>query len=333
MSVIASITNIREPKSCNNLVSEFMTFNEPHLYTISDGVGNVEVSNSDEYPIYGERSQKIRFLTNLPATFNSGGDYTNGVAPRTGQYCICWELQKNDPDADVTYTAEVTVNGTLTSSRTVVGNAYSTSGFVDGQVNTFYTFFYMNADDEFAFAWTTQCDTVDTVIYVDGFGLFFNDKALQSPPFYVEPKHLVMKFQQRTDFTNTQTLDANIETDFAFIGTSVIKNTPNDILDIAGFSVPTKVDTMITRVAQFTAVVPSGGSKHIIARLLVNSVVVREEIHAFVRTDGSDEPVHFMFKIPTDATLLANQCKIVLEPNASTVIKLRDSLHEEILNP
>ena len=333
MSVTASITNIREPKSCNNLVSEFMTFNEPHLYTISDGVGNIEVSNSDEYPIYGERSQKVRFLNNLPATFNSGGDYTNGVAPRTGQYCICWELQKNDPDADVTYTAEVTVNGTLTSSRTVVGNAYSTSGFVDGQVNTFYTFFYMNTDDEFAFAWTTQCDTVDTVIYVDGFGLFFNDKALQSPPFYVEPKHLVMKFQQRTDFTNTQTLDADIETDFAFTGTSVIKNTPNTILDIAGFSVPTKLNTMITRVAQFTAVVPAGGGKHIIARLLVNSVVVREQIHAFVRTAGNDEPVNFTFVVPTDATLLANQCKIVLEPNHETVIKLRDSLHEEILNP
>lgn len=333
MSVIASITNVREPKSCNNILTEWMTFNEPHLYTISDGVWNIEVSNSDEYPIYGERSQKIRFLANLPATFNTGGDQTLGIAPRTGEYCFVWELQKNDPTADVTYTAEVYVNGVLTSARTVVGNAYSTSGFVDGQVNTFFTWFNLNADDEFSISWTVQSDTVDAVIYVDGFGLFFNDKALQAPPFYVEPKHLTMKFQRRTDFTNTETLSSGIETDFAFVGTSVIKNTPNDILNTSGFSVPTKLNAMITRSVQFTAEVPSGSGENIVARLLVNATVVREQTHEFIRSTGNDEPISFLFKVPVDAVLLENQCKIVLEPSAETVIKYRDSLHEEILNP
>lgn len=313
MSTTATITNIREPKSCNNLVSEFMTCNEDIDYNITAGVGNLLVTNSDEYPIYGERSQKVRFLTNLPATFTSSGTLTQSIAPKTGQYCLVWEMQKNDPTADVTYTVECFVNGTLTSARTVVGNAYSSSGFVDGQVNSFWTFIDLTAGDEVSFSITAQCDTIDTIIYVDGFGLFFNDKALQAPPFYVPPTNLSQKWQQRYDSVGTNTLTEDAENGNEFIGVSTTNCVPTLIFETGQFQ-PTKLNNLFRVVTQFNVEVPAGTGLYIDIIFKVNDVLIQSQSHSIHYTATEFQPIYNVFELPVDANFLQYGGEVYLIP-------------------
>jgi len=329
MSTIASITTTREAKTTVNLCSEFMTFNEPAVYTVSSGSSNIEVSNSTEFAMYGNSSMKIRFLGTGEAVINLGLP-SQSTLKEPIRHLISFDAYKDDETADATVTLESYLNDTLVSE--LVCNLYSSSGFTDGQINTFFGLLNPLADDVVSFQLKVQCDTINTVIYLDGFKVEADRFALLQPSLYTEPPFKTLKYQQRSDFTNTQTLSSGIETDFAFIGTLVEKNVDNDILDIAGFSVPTKINTVITRTVNFTAVVPSGGNKYIRVKLLVNSVAVRESIHHFVLTAGSDEVVSAIFELPVNATVLANQCKIVLEPNAETVIKNRVSLHKEVAN-
>lgn len=329
MSTIASITTTREPKTTVNLCSEFMAFNEDVLYTVSSGSSNIEVSNSTEFAMYGSRSMKIRFLGTGEAVINLGVK-SESTLKEAIRHLVSFDAYKTDETSDVTVTLESYLNASLVSE--LVCNMYSTSGFTDGQINTFFGLLYPLVDDVISFQLKVQCDTINTVIYLDGFKVEADRFALQQPSLYSEPPFKTLKWQQRSDFTNTTTLDANIETDFAFIGTLVEKNVDNDILDIAGFSVPTKLNTLITRSVNFTAVVPSGGDKYIRVKLLVNAVVVRESIHHFVLSSGSDEVVSAIFDLPVNQEVLENQCKIVLEPNASTDIKNRISLHKEVAN-
>lgn len=318
MSVTASITNIREPKSCNNLVSEAMTFNEDIDYDITDGVGNLLVTNSDEYPIYGERSQKIRFLNNLPATFTIPNGLTNYTAPKTGRYCLVWELQKSDETADVTYTVECFVGGVITSSRTVVGKAYNTSGFVDGQVNTFYTFFDLNAGDVTSYFITAQCNTVDTVIHVDGFGLFYNDKALQSPPFYTPPTNLSQKWQQRYDSIGTNTLTEDAENGNEFIGVSTT-NCVSSLINVAGQFQPTRVNALFHVITAFDAEVPAGVDNHIDIIFKVNDVLIQSRSHLLHKGVGETQQIYNIFEIPVDANFLQYGGEVYLIPKGSDV--------------
>lgn len=318
MSVTATITNIREPKSCNNLVSEFMTFNEDITYNITAGVGNLLVTNSDEYPIYGERSQKVRFLSNLPATFTSSGTLTQSIVPKTGEYCLVWELQKNDVSADVTYTVECFVNGTLTSARTVVGNAYSSSGFVDGQVNTFWTFIDLTAGDEVSFSITAQCDTVDTVIYVDGFGLFYNDKALQAPPFYIPPTNLAQKWQQRYDSSGTNTLTEDAENGNEFIGVSTT-NCVSSLIYVTGNFQPTRLNAMFHAVTAFDAKVPAGTDNHIDIIFKVNDVLIQSHSHLLHKPVDEFQEIYNIFEIPVDANFLQYGGEVYLIPRGADV--------------
>lgn len=329
--IAAAITLTKESKTSANLLSEFMTFNEEKLYTISSGAGNIEVSNSNEYAIYGERSMKIRYLTNAPATFNAGSS-TNSIVKRTGRYFLAWEISKSDSSADVNFTVEMFVNGTLTAERTFIANAYSTSGFTEGQINTFYQSFNLNANDEVSFTWTAQCDTTDTIIYVDGFKLEFDDKGLQLPTFYTEPSYKTLKWQTRTDLTNEPTITSATPTDFAFTGDTIESNVSNTLLTVTGFSVPSKVNTVITRDYCFTAVVPTGGSKTIQIDFVVNATIVRSRLYAFVKSAGSEEIVSGSWTIPVNQTFLENQGKIILTTNADTVIKKRISSHVEYSN-
>jgi len=319
MSTQALITNIREPKSCNNLVSEFMTFNEDITWSITSGSGNALITNSDEYPIYGERSMKVRYLSGAsPITFTSDGDLTTYVVPRTGQYYLVWEVYKNEEDADVSFTVEMYVGGILTSANTFVSDVYLSGGFVDGQVNTFYSVFNLNADDEVSFAFTTQCDTVDTVIYIDGFGLFYNDKALQAPPFYVPPTNLSQKWQQRYDSSGTNTLTEDTENGNEFIGVSTT-NCVSSLINVTGQFQPTRVNALFHVVTAFDAEVPAGVDNHIDIIFKVNDVLIQSRSHLLHKGVGEIQTIYNIFEIPVDANFLQYGGEIYLIPKGADV--------------
>ena len=325
----ASITTIREAKTTVNLCSEFMTFNEDTIYTVSSGSGNVEVSNSADYAMYGNKSLKIRFTGTGQATVNFGM-LSESTLKEAIRHIVSMDVYKDTPDAAVSLILEVYLGTTLTLELNC--DVFNSGGFMDDRINTFFGIFNPLADDVISFKLKAQSDTTNVIVYIDGLKVEADRFAAQYPSLYSEPPFKTLKWQQRSDYTNTQTLDADTETDYAFVGTTVTKNVDGTILNTSGFSVPTKLNTLITRSGQFTAVVPSGSNKHIHVKLLVNDVVVREKLHKFQLTAGDDEPIEFIFDLPVDQTVLDNQCKIVLEPNASTVIKNRLSLHKEVAN-
>jgi len=318
MSTTANITNIREPKSCNNLVAEAMTFNEDIDYDITDGVGNLLVTNSDEYPIYGERSQKVRFLTNLPATYTIPNGLTAFTAPKTGVYCLAWEMQKSNVDATVVFTVECFVGGAITDERTFVSTSSIASGVVNGQVNTFWGFLNLNAGDETSYFITAQCDTVDTVIYVDGFGLFYNDKALQAPPFYVPPTNLSQKWQQRYDSSGTNTLTEDAENGNEFIGVSTT-NCVSSLINVTGQFQPTRVNALFHVVTAFDAEVPAGVDNHIDIIFKVNDVLIQSRSHLLHKGVGELQQIYNIFEIPVDANFLQYGGEIYLIPKGADV--------------
>jgi len=318
----ATISSRPEAKASENLLSSFMTFNQPHTWTISDGVGNVEVSNSTTRPLYGKRSFKVKYLTSSEATIISGADETESTVAIAGQHCLSWQIYKDDISASVNFTVQFFVNDVLIDARTFVSDAYVSGGFVDGKVNTFYQWLNLDANDRVAVAFLTQCDTVDTIIYVDGFKLELNDKSLNGPTFYTEPFYLTPKWQTRTDFTNTQNLEEDTETALGFTGT-VLANFDGNLVDASGFIIPSVADAVMNIDYSFVAVVPAGSGNQIDVALKIDSVVYRGNTHSLVKDVAAEQTISGSFCVPVSPTFKAESGQLFLTSNIDCVIKKR----------
>lgn len=186
-----------------NLLPNFCTFDTNHSWNIVSGGSNAVVESSTNRRFSGERSVKITFLAIASEiVFDSGGTLMNFTAEKTGQYILSQRFF-----VDVSYSSDnpnfrcyTFVNGIAYTYTDFVSDLYSTSGFVNGEWNTYGQVLNLTAGDVVSFQFKAQCDTIGTVMYFDGFKAEYDDRNLGIPSIYSLPKGYLVNQTGLTDY-------------------------------------------------------------------------------------------------------------------------------------
>jgi hypothetical protein len=317
MAIEALLIQQQQAKYSENILNSFMTFDElDFTYTFTSGVGNLEVSNSDEFKLGDVNVQKIRALTTDSATFNAG-TRTNTTIKESGIHNIQFQAFKTDPEANIQMRLEVFVNGTLTAERTIEVQMRSSQGFVDDNWNNYFQSFTANEGDVLSLAWYFECSEVDCITYLTGYKLERSNQNLFAPTFYTKPTYVNTKWQEVIDFTNTLNLVEDTPTNFQFSGTST-KNYVGD--DIIGADLQVdRLNDLFTAEANFIIKVPSGTNLHIEVQFIINGITYRGDNINVFRTFGDDQYANVVFKYPVTQEFIDNNATITLTARGADI--------------
>jgi hypothetical protein len=317
MAIEGIIIQQQQAKYSENILNSFMTFDDLNFtYTFTSGVGNLEVSNSDEFKLGDLNVQRIRALTTNSATFNAGSR-TDTTIKESGIHYIQFQAYKTDPQANIQMRLEVFVNGTLTSDRTIEVQMRSSQGFVDNNWNNYFQSFSANEGDVVSLAWYFECSEVDCITYLTGYKLERSNQSLLAPTFYTKPTYVNTKWQQIIDFDNTLNLTEDTPINFQFTGTST-KNYVGDDLIGASLQVD-RLNDLFTVEANFIIKVPSGTNLHIEVQFIINGITYRGDNINVFRISGDDQYANVVFKYPVTQEFIDNNATITLTARGATI--------------
>jgi hypothetical protein len=306
MAIQGVILQEQTARASENIFNPFLTLNTPNTYTITDGVGVAEISNTDEFFLTGEGCMKIRFLVGggQQVSFNAGAYKTDSVIKSTGLHFIQYAVYKNNPTADVNLTVNVLINETFSSNRQIGQNIYSASGFIDDNWNIYYQSFLANEGDIVSLTWSADSDDETAIIYMDNFKLERANQNIFAPTIYSNPTFLINKWSRVYDFTNTQLLFEDTAINFSLFEGTFESNCGSEILvEGVGFK-PTRLNSFFTVNANFLAKVPSGTTPHIDAQLNINGTTYYGDCKFLQKPVDGFEYVNFSFQIPCNAEFL-----------------------------
>ena len=323
MAIQGILTQEQTARSSENIFNPFLTLDSPHTYSISDGVGVAEISNTDEFFLTGQGCMKVRFLIAGDNIAFNAQDNTNSVIKSTGLHYIQFAVYKNNPTADVNLTVSVFINDVLTSSRTIAQNLYNASGFIDDNWNIYHQTFTANDGDIVSLNWSADSDDDTAIIYLDNFKLECSNQSLIAPTIYTNPSFLPTKYTKVYDFDNTQVLDEDIETNFIFSATRE-SNCGTILLNAA--ITPQTLNSFFEIQANFLALVPSGTNIHIDAVLLINGVNYLGQTVYLNKVATDSQYGNITFSLPVNQEFLDNDGIVTLTARGNDITISRRSL-------
>jgi hypothetical protein len=323
MAIQGILTQEQTARSSENIFNPFLTLDSPHTYSISDGVGVAEISNTDEFFLTGQGCMKVRFLIAGDNIAFNAQDNTNSVIKSTGLHYIQFAVYKNNPTADVNLTVSVFINDVLTSSRTIAQNLYNASGFIDDNWNIYHQTFTANEGDIVSLNWSADSDDDTAIIYLDNFKLERSNQSLIAPTIYTNPSFLPTKYTKVYDFDNTQVLDEDIETNFIFSATRE-SNCGTILLNTA--ITPQTLNSFFEIQANFLALVPSGTNIHIDAVLLINGVNYLGQTVYLNKVATDSQYGNITFSLPVNQEFLDNDGVVTLTARGNDITISRRSL-------
>lgn len=323
MAIQGILTQEQTARSSENIFNPFLTLDSPHTYSISDGVGVAEISNTDEFFLTGQGCMKVRFLIAGDNIAFNAQDNTNSVIKSTGLHYIQFAVYKNNPTADVNLTVSVFINDVLTSSRTIAQNLYNASGFIDDNWNIYHQTFTANDGDIVSLNWSADSDDDTAIIYLDNFKLERSNQSLIAPTIYTNPSFLPTKYTKVYDFDNTQVLDEDIETNFIFSATRE-SNCGTILLNAA--ITPQTLNSFFEIQANFLALVPSGTNIHIDAVLLINGVNYLGQTVYLNKVATDSQYGNITFSLPVNQEFLDNDGIVTLTARGNDITISRRSL-------
>lgn len=306
-------------KTSENILNPFLSFDElDFTYTFTSGVGNLEVSNSDEFQLGVLNGQRIRALTTNSATFNAG-TRTNTTIKESGIHNIQFQAFKNDTEANIQMRLEVFVNGTLTAGRTIEVQMRASQGFVDNNWNNYYQSFSANQGDVVSLAWYFECSEVDCITYLTGYKLEKNNQSLLASTFYSKPTYLNNQWQQRIDFTNLVTLVEDTPTNLGFIGTNTKNFIGSDILEETGLFSPKRINDMFSVNANLKCKVPSGTDLHIDVQFIINGITYQGNTVYLLKPITEYQYIPIYFEYPVTQEFIDNGGIVVLTARGNSI--------------
>ena len=317
MAIEGQLVQQQTARYSENLFNPFLSFETDYTYTITDGVGVAEISNTDEFSLSGNGSMKVRFLATTDNISWNADVQTDSVIKNTGIHFIQFAVYKNNPTASVNLTVDVFINNSLSSNRSVAQTIYSDNGFSDENWNIYYQSFFANEGDVISLAWNADSDDDTAIIYMDNFKLERSNQNLFAPTFYTKPTYVNTKWQEVIDFTNTLNLVEDTPTNFQFSGTST-KNYVGDDLINPSLQV-SRLNDLFTVEANFLAEVPSGTNLHIEVKFIVNGITYRGENINLFRVTGDDQYANVVFKYPVTQEFIDNSGTITLTARGATI--------------
>jgi hypothetical protein len=320
MAIDAILIQQQEARASENIFNPFLTLNTPYTYTITDGVGVAEISNTDEFSLSGNGCLKIRFLTAGDNISFNADVQTNSVIRSTGIHYIQYAVYKNNPSADVNLTVSVYINDVFSSNRAIAQNIYNASGFVDGNWNIYYQSFNANEDDVISLSWSCDSDDETAIIYMDNFKLERANQNIFAPTFYTNPDFLVNKWSRVYDFDNTQELAEDTAYNFSLFEGVFESNCGSEILvEGLGFK-PTRLNSFFTVNCNFLAKVPTGTTPHIEAELNINGTTYYGDCKFLLKPVDALEYINFSFQIPCNQEFLDNEGVVEITPKGNDIV-------------
>jgi len=323
MSIQGILLQEQTARSSENLFNSFLTLDSPHTYSISDGVGVAEISNTDEFSLTGQGCMKVRFLTSGSNIAFNAQDNTNSLIKSTGLHYIQFAVYKNNPTADVNLTVSVYINDVFSETRAVAQNLYNASGFIDGNWNIYYQSFLANEGDIVSLSWDCDSDDETAIIYMDNFKLERSNQNLIAPTLYSNPSFLPTKYTKVYDFDNDQVLDEDIGTNFIFSATRE-SNCGTILLNTS--ITPQKLNSFFEIQANFLAEVPSGTNIHIDAVLLINGINYLGQTVYLNKPTDDFQYGNITFSLPVNQEFLDNTGVVTLTARGNNITISRRSL-------
>ena len=317
MAIEGQLVQQQTARYSENLFNPFLSFETDYTYTITDGVGVAEISNTDEFSLSGNGSMKVRFLATTDNISWNADVQTDSVIKNTGIHFIQFAVYKNNPSADVNLTVSVYINDVYSSNRAIAQSINNGSGFSDENWNIYYQSFNANEGDVISLSWSCDSDDDTAIIYMDNFKLERSNQNLFAPTFYTKPTYVNTRWQQVIDFTNTFNLVEDTPTNFQFSGTST-KNYVGD--DIIGADLQVdRLNDLFTAEANFWIKVPDGSNLHIEVQFIINGITYRGDNINVFRTFGDLQYANVVFKYPVTQEFIDNNATITLTARGATI--------------
>jgi hypothetical protein len=319
MAIEAQLIQTPTAKASENIFNPFLAFNSEYTYTITDGLGVAEISNTDEFSLSGNGSMKVRFLATTDDVSWNADSQTNSVIKNTGIHFIQYAVYKNNPSASVNLTVDVFINDTFSSNRSFAQTLYTDNGFVDDNWNVYYQAFFANEGDIVSLAWSADSDDETAIIYLANFKLERSNQSLLAPTIYTNPPFLITKWSRVYDFDNSQTLFEDTAINFSLFEGTFESNCGSEILiEGAGFK-PTRLNSYFTVNINFLAKVPSGTNLHIDAVLNINGVAYMGQTIFLDKPVDDFQYCNIVFNIPCNQEFLDNDGAVELTAKGNDI--------------
>jgi hypothetical protein len=176
------------PIANNNLLNEFCNFNNSFTWNKPIGGANATIINNVDgtKSYYGLGAVSLNFTGTNQVNFNAAGSKMSRTIQKTGTYLLSYAFDKSDDTSDIIFTIEMYVNSVLQPNNTITQDLYNSSGFFDGQWNTYFQNVYLEDGDVIDFSFVAQSDTTNCYLYFDRFKLEIDNKGLGFPSIYNE---------------------------------------------------------------------------------------------------------------------------------------------------
>jgi len=146
---------------------------------------NLTVAYNTSTVFDGTKSMKVTFITPFGDVDRAAfiiNDYTTTIK-KTGQHIMSYRLYKED-DAATFFFVKIFVNGILLTSNTIDNDltVFDTTGW-----NCYAQSINVNAGDTILYEFEAYSDTENSVLYIDGLKLEYDDRFLGTPSIYSRP--------------------------------------------------------------------------------------------------------------------------------------------------
>jgi len=321
---ITSFTNFYNE---NLLTKKSLLKDNPTLNYVGDG--SIQVSSLNTY---STKSKSI-YLNNpypIASNINSIFDFSDALehtVDKAGQYIFQFSLMNQTNYGEplpVEFVLKVYKNSFLAYTFNKTFNLMS---FEFDKLYTFTQSFEAIEGDVLNYSFEVNSDypgEPDPVLelYFSGFKCEFDNKNIFLPTPYSLPLNDKMFWQSRVDTTNTQSITADTDTNFGFIGTSENSNSET-LITTTGLITPIYVKDAVSVDFAFNFDAPSGEDRFVDVFLRVNGTTYRAETYTMTKDAGDTEYISGSFTLPVGADFKQYGAQIVINSSVNITIENR----------
>lgn len=188
---------IKNEFDSENLLNSFSQFNDFYAWNKIVNPSGATISNLFNRKFSGKNSCEITFANVNPIEFNAGNDKMKYEATTTGLHTFRFSAFKSDSVSIMDFTVKCFIALENNASTTFTSNLSTTSGFTNGQWNSYWFEVYLVEGQSLDFSFVAQSNVIGSKLNIDGLKLSLKDRFLPNSVPFNEPlvKNYFQEFQ------------------------------------------------------------------------------------------------------------------------------------------
>jgi hypothetical protein len=308
------------PNTRPNLLPKFCDFETIHTWNVASSTGGVTATTSDLNPFNGTKSIKVNVVSDgtvtKSATITSSSNQMETTITKDGVYAISLMLGLDSLQTFL-FGIELWVNGIKTDLETNFTSDYE----MGLNYNALFQTIQLEAGDVVNYKFKVESKYTRT-FYIDGFKLELVNDNVYIPSAYSKTPYLLQEWQSRVDTTNTQSIVADTDVNFGFVGISESNNNPS-LLSTSGLITPINEKDVVTVDYSFQLTTPSGSDKFVQIFFKVNGIIYRAETHLLIKPTAETDYISGSFTLPVGADFKLYGGQIVINSSVAITIENR----------